>query len=44
MMCAAMVWLLDDVGVMASSFDDARVGAVSAPFGASLVDLSDGFY
>jgi hypothetical protein len=40
---ASMMWFLNDVGVVASAFDDTRIGATSAPFGASLIDLSDGF-
>ena len=38
---AVVVGFLNDVGVVASSFDDAWVGAVSSAFGASFVDFSE---
>jgi hypothetical protein len=36
---AAVLWFLDNVGVMSASFDNAWVRSVSPAFGASFVDL-----
>ena len=40
---AVVVWLVDDVGVVASSFDDAWVSSMPAAFGAPFVDFGQGF-
>lgn len=39
---AVVMGFFNDVGVVASSFNNARVGAVSSTFGASLVDVGEG--
>jgi hypothetical protein len=38
---AVVVRLFDEVGIVAASFDDAGVGAVSSVFGASFVDFGE---
>jgi hypothetical protein len=40
---AVVVWLFDDVGVVASSFDDTWVGPMPTAFGAPFVDFGQGF-
>jgi hypothetical protein len=41
--CSVVIGFLDDVGVVSSAFDDARVGSIPAAFGTSFVDLVDCF-
>lgn len=43
MACSVVIGFLDDIEVVSSAFDHARVGPITAAFGASFVDLVECF-